>query len=215
MKIEFDRVTVKYADATPLNELSLTLGSGSTAIMGPSGSGKSTLLRLIAGSQAPSTGVVTIDGTVVKRASWSSAGDSRVALIHQDYRLVPFLTVRQNLLLAAELRGMIRPEADVKSIIDKVRLPASMAGRLPTTLSGGEQQRVSIARALMANASIVLADEPTGALDAKNSVEITELLAGLGKNEGLSVVVATHDLSVAERLDRCLSLNHGTVAQTA
>lgn len=215
MNIKFDRVTVRYADATPLNELSLTVGPGSTALMGPSGSGKSTLLRLIAGSQAPSTGVVTIDGTVVKVASWSSAGDSRVALIHQDYRLVPFLTVRQNLLLAAELRGMIRPEADVNSILENVRLPASMAGRLPTTLSGGEQQRVSIARALMANASIVLADEPTGALDAENSADITELLASLGRNNGLSVVVATHDASVAERLDRCLNLSHGTVAQNA
>jgi len=127
--IVLDRVTVCYADAVPLNDVSLVLGPGTNAIMGPSGSGKSTLLRVVAGLQTPTGGQVAIDGTSVTTASWRTASDRRVSLIHQDYRLVPFLTVEQNLLLAAELRGVHRTAADVADALERVALSSGMLRR--------------------------------------------------------------------------------------
>lgn len=207
--ITLEKVRVKYADATPLDDVNLVLETGTTAIMGPSGSGKSTLLRVISGMQTPTSGVVRIDGITVARASWRSSSDPRVSLIHQDYRLVPFLTIEENLLLAAELRGLRRSGADAVSALGQVGLAASMRDRLPETLSGGQQQRVAIARSLMAGTSVILADEPTGALDVENTGRVADILTDLGRGAGLTVVVATHDPSVAGRLDRCLSLSRG------
>lgn len=213
--IRIDRVRVDYSDATPLSDLSVTLEAGTTAIMGPSGSGKSTLLRVISGAQTPTSGTVEIDGRAVARASWRSAGDARVSLIHQDYRLVPFLTVEQNLLLAAELRGVNRSSADVAAALSRVALPSSMRNRLPTTMSGGQQQRVAIARSLIAGTPVVLADEPTGALDVENTERVTQVLVDLGRNDGLAIVVATHDPNVANQLDRRLELTRGRLAVLA
>lgn len=207
--ITLDRVTVRYPDVTPLDEVDLTFGPGTTAVMGPSGSGKSTLLRVISGMQRPAAGAVAIDGVEVAAASWRSAGDPRVSLVHQDYRLVPFLTVEQNMLLAAELRGVRRTGADVGAILERVGLPSSMSSRLPTSLSGGQQQRVAIARALLAGTSVLLADEPTGALDVDNTERIADILVELGRGDGLVVVVATHDSRVAERLDHRVQLARG------
>jgi ABC-type lipoprotein export system ATPase subunit len=207
--ITLDHVTVQYPEVTPLDEVDLTFGRGTTAVMGPSGSGKSTLLRVISGMQRPAAGGVAIDGVAVAAASWRSAGDPRVSLIHQDYRLVPFLTVEQNMLLAAELRGVRRSRADVGATLDRVGLPSSMGRRLPTRLSGGQQQRVAIARALLAGTSVLLADEPTGALDVDNTVRIADILVELGRRDGLVVVVATHDPRVAERLDHRVRLAGG------
>ncbi len=213
--ITLENVTVEYPDVTPLDEVSLTLEPGATAIMGPSGSGKSTLLRLISGMQAPTSGRVSISGTAVTTASWRSAGDPRVSLIHQDYRLVPFLTVEQNMLLAAELRGIRRSSADIGSVLSRVALPSSMRDRLPAKMSGGQQQRVAIARALVAGTSVVLADEPTGALDVENTERVTEILVDLGQRDGLVVVVATHDPSVAERLDHRYEVARGKLVKLA
>nr|WP_296073055.1 ABC transporter ATP-binding protein [uncultured Actinoplanes sp.] len=207
--ITLDHVTVQYPDVTPLDEVDLTFGPGTTAVMGPSGSGKSTLLRVIGGMQRPAAGAVAIDGVEVAAASWRSAGDPRVSLIHQDYRLVPFLTVEQNMLLAAELRGFRRADADVATMLERVGLPSSMGRRLPTKLSGGQQQRVAIARALLAGTPVLLADEPTGALDVDNTERIADILVELGRRDGLVVVVATHDPRVAERLDHRVQLARG------
>jgi putative ABC transport system ATP-binding protein len=212
--IALDHLTVEYPEVTPLNEVTLTLEPGTTAVTGPSGSGKSTLLRLIGGTQAPTAGQVTIDGTAVTTASWRSAGDPRVSVIYQDYRLVPFLTVEQNMLLAAELRGVRRSGADVAAMLGRVDLPAKMRDRLPPTMSGGQQQRVAIARALMAGTSVILADEPTGALDVANTERVTDILVDLGR-EGLMVVVATHDPNVAQRLDRRFEVARGKLLALA
>jgi ABC-type lipoprotein export system ATPase subunit len=207
--ITLDHVTVQYPDVTPLDEVDLMFGPGTTAVMGPSGSGKSTLLRVISGMQRPAAGAVAIDGVEVAAASWRSAGDPRVSLIHQDYRLVPFLTVEQNMLLAAELRGVRRAGSDVGTMLERVGLPSSMGRRLPTRLSGGQQQRVAIARALLAGTSVLLADEPTGALDVDNTERIADIMVELGRRDGLVVVVATHDPRVAERLDHRVQLARG------
>jgi ABC-type lipoprotein export system ATPase subunit len=207
--ITLDHVTVQYPDVTPLDQVDLTFGPGTTAVMGPSGSGKSTLLRVISGMQRPAAGGVAIDGVAVAAASWRSAGDPRVSLVHQDYRLVPFLTVEQNMLLAAELRGVRRSGADVGAMLERVGLPSSMGRRPPTKLSGGQQQRVAIARALLAGTPVLLADEPTGALDVDNTERIADILVELGRRDGLVVVVATHDPRVAQRLDHRVQLARG------
>lgn len=214
--ISLEAVTVDYASGRPLHDLNLHLPAGTTAaIMGPSGSGKSTLLRLIAGLQAPTAGRVRIEGTAVTLATWRTASDARVALIHQDHRLVPFLTVADNLLLAAEMRGLRRSESDAAAVLAEVALPAAMLTRLPLTLSGGEQQRVGIARCLLVDARVILADEPTGALDEDNTTRIADLLVNLGRSKGRVVIVATHDHEVAARFDTCLRLERGQVAVAA
>lgn len=209
--IELRSVTVRYRDSVPLADLSVTLPHGSTAISGPSGSGKSTLLRVIAGLQPPDQGEVLIAGTPVRRPTWRTPSDSRVAVIHQDYRLVPFLTVQENLQLAAELRRSTATRERVADALRQVALDPCHADRLPGTLSGGQQQRVAIARAVIAGAEVILADEPTGSLDADNSNMIASLLALLGRSDGAAVVVATHDAAVAATMDHHLRLSEGAL----
>lgn len=204
-------VTVDYGQVVPLAGVSLTLAGGSTAVVGPSGSGKSTLLRLIAGTQGPTAGSVQIDNVPVRQASWATPSDSRVVMVHQNYHLVPFLTVQENLLLAAELRGAACDDRAVQLALSRVALEPSMISRMPSTLSGGQQQRVAIARALLTGASVVLADEPTGALDRENSSRVADVLVSLAERDGLTVVVATHDSNVADRMQQRLRIDKGAL----
>lgn len=206
-----DRVCVSYGASAVLDEVSLDFAPGTTALMGPSGSGKSTLLRILAGKQLPSNGAVRLGGTPVEVASWRSSGDERVAMVFQDYRLVPFLTVGDNIALAAEARNRTIGSVEIGAALERVGLAPELAQRAPGSLSGGEQQRVAIARALVSGATVVLADEPTGALDAANSRRVSEILKGLG-DEGLTVVVATHDESVASVMDRTVRLDEVVTA---
>lgn len=210
--ITLDSVSVTYSHSTPLDSLSVTFGPGTTAVMGPSGSGKSTLLRLIAGLQAPTGGTLNIDGLPVQGSTWNKAGEPRVSLVHQDYRLVAFLTVQQNLVLAAELRGRRPQSSEVNEAVSTVGLPTSMLDRFPPTMSGGEQQRVAIARALLTGAKVILADEPTGALDQENTERVSAILTRVGQLPGLVVLIATHDIGVAQQMDRCLRLSAGKTA---
>lgn len=203
-----DQVSVAYDGPVVLREFSLEVERGSIAVMGPSGSGKSTLLRVVGGKQQATSGTVTLDGSAIEPVSWRSSGDGRISMIFQDYRLVSFLTVRDNIALAAEARGSNLSDADIDEALDRVGLPSEFIDRFPGSLSGGEQQRVAIARALVTNARVLLADEPTGALDAKNSERISSLLKKLA-DEGLIVIVATHDASVAARMDRIVDLEEG------
>lgn len=204
-------VTVEYPGSKPLEAVNLDIGRGSSAVMGPSGSGKSTLLRLIAGLQEPHCGAITIDGSPVACATWRTASDTRVSMIHQDYRLVPFLTLGENLSLAAELRGVTPTTTETLKALEDVRLDPDLMGRRPGEVSGGEQQRVAIARALLTGASVLVADEPTGALDADNTTIVADLLADLGTAGVLTVVVATHDDVVAGRMQRRLRLAAGGI----
>jgi ABC-type lipoprotein export system ATPase subunit len=163
--IELVNVTVAYrqgtSTVTPLHQVDATFPSGVSALMGPSGSGKSTLLRLIAGMQRADKGKVAIDGKAVQPPTRRNAGDPRVALIPQDYRLVDFLSVEENLRLCAELHSRALEGGDVADLLEQVGL-AGYSTRAPGTLSGGEQQRVAIARGMAAGARVILADEPTG-----------------------------------------------------
>ncbi|CUR56402.1 putative ABC transporter, ATP-binding protein [metagenome] len=181
------------------------------AVVGPSGSGKSTLLRVLAGLQRPTSGTVQIDGEPIARPSWRSAGDPRVTLIHQDYRLVAYLSVEENLRLTAEVRNLPVTASTIHEALLRVGLEHLAYSRLPSTLSGGEQQRLAIARALVCSASVLLADEPTGALDSENTIRVAEVLGDIGRQAGVTVVIATHDPLVAAAVDRVYHLRHGTV----
>ena len=132
-------------------------------------------------------------------------------MVHQNYHLVPFLTVQENLLLAAELRGAACDDRAVQLALSRVALEPSMISRMPSTLSGGQQQRVAIARALLTGASVVLADEPTGALDRENSSRVADVLVSLAERDGLTVVVATHDSNVADRMQQRLRIDKGAL----
>jgi ABC-type lipoprotein export system ATPase subunit len=151
---------------------------------------------------------VVIDGSPVDHASRPEL-DHRVTLVHQDYRLVSFLDVRDNLQLARSLRGLDPLAADeVEDALAAVGL-SGLAEREPHTLSGGQQQRVAIARALACRTPVLLADEPTGALDEEASVLVADVLAGLAHHHGIRVLVATHDRDVAARLDHVVRLREG------
>lgn len=207
--ISLHNITVSYNEmSTPIDNLTLDIPRGASAIMGPSGSGKSSLLRVIAGLQKPTAGRVLIDGEAVKPPTWARAGDARIALIHQDYRLVPFLTVADNIRLAAEMRNIDMDDDEVRASMDRVGLTAIEMDRAPATLSGGEQQRIAIARSLSSGAAVLLADEPTGALDSHNTAVVTDVLVSLGE-QGLVVLIATHDERVAAATGSVLRIEQG------
>lgn len=174
------------------HDLSLTLQPGTfNAITGPSGSGKSTLFKLITGRVVPQSGSI-------------SGVEKNIQQIYQDYRLLPFLSVQDNLLLTAELLHHNSVQADkqsVQSLLTKVGIEQSLWQQQASLCSGGEQQRIAIARALLAKPQILLADEPTGALDTVNTIAIAALFHQLVREEKATVLVATHDLQVAAYAD--------------
>jgi putative ABC transport system ATP-binding protein len=214
--IELRGISASYrqgrSTVTPLRDVSVVLGPDPVALMGPSGSGKSTLLRIVAGLQEADAGTVVVDGQPVAPPTRRSAGDPRVALVHQDYRLVEFLSVGDNLRLCAELHSQTVTDASVEHTLDTVGL-AGYADRQPATLSGGEQQRVAIARSLLSGATVLLADEPTGALDSDNTRLVTDMLIDLGRRDGTTVVVATHDVQVARRVPTIFDLLDGALVR--
>jgi putative ABC transport system ATP-binding protein len=185
------------------------------AIVGPSGSGKSTLLNLIGGIDRPTSGTVLIDGTSL--ASLSDDGLTRVrrekvGFIFQFFNLLPSLTCLENVALPLHLRGWPKRKAvdRARELLSLVKLQDRMT-HVPDQLSGGQRQRVAIARALAADPPILLADEPTGNLDTQTGEEILELVASLRDNLGSTVVLVTHDLHVAERCQRTVTIRDGHI----
>jgi putative ABC transport system ATP-binding protein len=187
------------------------------AIVGPSGSGKSTLGALLAGIDTPTSGSLVVNGTRIDQlkrdrlAAWRGAN---VGIVFQDFHLLPTLTARENVELAIELGASgagrrLRKRAAV-SALEQVGL-AHHTRKLPSQMSGGEQQRVGIARALVTQPPLIVADEPTGALDRSNGHVVFELLTGLAR-QGTTVVLITHDLGLAAAADRVVSMVDGRVA---
>jgi len=183
------------------------------AVVGKSGSGKSTLLSLMAGLDKPKAGKILLDGEDVANIGLTRYRREKAAVIYQNFRLFPLLTVQENIAYPMELRGLRGQIVSdrVRELIRKVNLPESTLNRFPGNLSGGEQQRVAIARALAMDVRLLLADEPTGNLDSENSATIIEILSRLAHDEQYCVIVATHDLDVIEKLDEGLRIVDGCV----
>ena len=216
--IELRDVTRRYDDGPPaLRELSLSVQPGeAVAILGPSGSGKSTLLNLIAGLDRPSTGTVTVDGVVVNRLGEAASARyrrARIGLVFQFFNLLDDLTVADNVMLPAQLAGMARGAAQRRATELLTALGVDRhASAYPGRLSGGERQRVAVARALMNRPALLLADEPTGALDTAAGEDVQRLLTELHA-DGQTIVLVTHDLALAERCaTRTVQLRDGRVA---
>ncbi|MFD4031987.1 ABC transporter ATP-binding protein [Streptomyces sp. NPDC058637] len=200
--IELREVSRRYDDGPPaLYEASLTVRPGeAVAVLGPSGSGKSTLLNLIAGLDRPDTGTVTVDGTRVDRLSEAGAARyrrSKIGMVFQFFNLLDDLTVTDNVVLPARLAGTARGAAGRRAaeLLEALGIDRH-AHAYPGRLSGGERQRVAVARALMNRPPLLLADEPTGALDTAAGQDVSKLLTDLNA-EGQTIVVVTHDLALA------------------
>jgi putative ABC transport system ATP-binding protein len=198
-----------------LDNVSFSVPKGQfVAIIGPSGSGKSTLLHILGGVDRPTSGKVYLDGQDVYAQNEDQLAIFRrrqVGLIYQFYNLIPVLNVTENITLPVLMDGKKVDEKYLQELIGLL----SLNGRekhLPNELSGGQQQRVSIGRALINNPAVMLADEPTGNLDSKNSHEILELLKLSNKKYGQTLIVITHDDSIALQADRIITINDGKIA---
>ena len=185
------------------------------AITGPSGSGKSTLLSLLAGMETPSEGEIVCEGESLADMDLDAYRREKIAFVFQAYQLLPLLTARENVALPLEMQGLPVSEATEKaeSLLETVGLPEELHRRYPGNLSGGEQQRVGIARSLSSGARIILADEPTGNLDDENTTAIMLLLREQVAEKGFCVIIVTHDPEVAAACDVCFHMHSGTLAE--
>jgi len=216
--IELRDVSREYGDGPPaLDGVSFSVRAGeAVAVLGPSGSGKSTLLNLVAGLDRPNSGTVTVDGVRVDELGEAASARYRrakVGMVFQFFNLLDDLTVADNVVLPAQLAGLDRAEAKARAADLLGKLGVDRHARAyPGRLSGGERQRVAVARALMNRPALLLADEPTGALDTASGEDVSALLSELNA-EGQTVVVVTHDLALARRCTtRTISLVDGRVA---
>jgi len=201
-----------------LNGVSLTVEEGEfTAVMGPSGSGKSTLLNLIAGLDRPTSGGVTVGGSDLGRMGEAALARFRrdhIGFVFQFFHLLPNLTVLENVLIPAQLRSRTSAEARGRELLEQLGI-AEVANRYPAKLSGGQQQRVAIARALINQPSLLLADEPTGALDTRSGDQVMELLMALHR-QGQTILLVTHDAKLATRYAaRVISVLDGKIVDDA
>ena len=185
------------------------------AIIGPSGSGKSTLLHILGGVDAPTGGKVYMNGQDVYAQNEEQLAIFRrrqVGLIYQFYNLIPVLNVAENMTLPVLMDGRRVNEQRLNELLETLSL-TDRRNNLPNQLSGGQQQRVSIGRALMNTPSVVLADEPTGNLDSRNSQEIVELLKLSNRKYGQNLIVITHDESIALQADRVIAIEDGRIVR--
>jgi putative ABC transport system ATP-binding protein len=201
-----------------IRELDLAVPDGEfVCILGPSGSGKSTLLHLIAGLQQPSAGSIAIGGAAVHAMSLDEAARWRrrnLGMIHQFFNLVPTLSIVQNVALPLLLEGRrlreLRPRVD--ALLEELGI-ASRRDHELEQLSGGEMQRVAIARALVAEPRLILADEPTGNLDTRTGAETLAIFSRLTREQGTTLLMATHDLAATSYADRIVTLRDGRIAE--
>jgi putative ABC transport system ATP-binding protein len=214
-----DRLTKQVLDSgnaalTILDDISFVIEEGQTvAIVGASGSGKSTLLGLLAGLDLPSSGSVTLLGQALyvlnedQRAEWRGRN---LGFVFQSYQLLPQMSALENVMLPLELRGERGAMQRAEALLNQVGLEARL-NHYPKTLSGGEQQRVALARAFAPNPKLLLADEPTGSLDAATGERIIELLFELNAKNKTTLVLVTHDEQLAKRCDQQIRLSAGKI----
>ena len=203
-----------YGELRALDDVSLKVEQGEwVAIMGPSGSGKSTMMNIIGCMDKPTKGEVILDGTDIARESSKRLTDIRrdkIGLIFQQFHMVNYLTAVENVMVSQYYHSM-PDEAEALEALDRVGL-RERARHLPSQLSGGEQQRVCVARALINHPEIILADEPTGNLDETNENIVLDLFRQL-HNEGTTLIVVTHDPEVADAAQRTIVLEHGRLVR--
>lgn len=197
---------------TILANVSFSIAAGaSVAVVGPSGAGKSTLLALLAGLDLPTRGHVVVNGANLSELDEDGRARVRaesVGFVFQSFHLVPSLNALENVMLPLELAGAADPRGAALQIIDKVGL-RERRRHYPAQLSGGEKQRVAIARAFATEPAVLFADEPTGNLDSRTGSNIMELMFELNRNSSTTLILVTHDHSLAERCDRVLNLDAG------
>lgn len=201
-------------DLVILENINLTIQAGTTlAIVGPSGSGKTTLLGLCAGLDRATSGSVVLAGTVLNDQSEDQLAQIRnqsVGFIFQNFQLLPTLTALENVMVPLELANHSTPRSTAADLLAKVGL-ADRQDHYPSQLSGGEQQRVSLARAFANRPAILFADEPTGNLDSETSEKVIKLLFDLNKEAGTTLVLVTHDLDLASRTGRTIRIKGGKI----
>jgi len=197
-----------------LNDINFEIEEGSTvSIVGPSGSGKTTLLGLCAGLDQSSEGDILLNGiklTGLSEDKLAQVRNEHVGFVFQNFQLLPTLTALENVLVPMELRGMKNKQKEALELLDKVGL-SSRADHYPSQLSGGEQQRVSLARAFANKPKILFADEPTGNLDAETSAIIEDMLFQLNKESGTTLVIVTHDLDLAAKTQKIIPIKGGKI----
>ncbi|MDB6126187.1 MAG: transporter related [Verrucomicrobia bacterium] len=216
--LKVDRLTKTYHSAghalTVLREVSFDLAAGATiAIVGPSGSGKTTLLGLCAGLDRPTSGTVSIAGEPIGEMDEDARAKVRnahVGFVFQNFQLIPTLTALENVLVPVELAGDSKQEPAARALLGRVGL-GERYDHLPVQLSGGEQQRVALARAFMNRPKILFCDEPTGNLDGDTAAAMVDLIFGLNRERGTTLVLVTHDLELAKKCQRIIRLKSGAV----
>ena len=204
-----------------LDNLSLEIGKGDAiAIMGPSGSGKTTLLNIIGLLDRPDSGTVTFEGSDILRYSDNDSAAYRnrnIGFVFQEHLLLPHLTVRDNILLPLLAGGLSRAELKEKeeyvSNLMEMTGITSLSGKYPSFISGGEAQRAALVRALANQPSVLLADEPTGSLDSGNAEILGNLLAGMNRDLGTTIILATHSEKLAGKMNRTLMITDGKLSK--
>ena len=216
MVLDIRELTKTYASAgrelTVLDHVSFQVAAGeSVAIIGPSGSGKTTLLGLCAGLDVATSGSVSLLGQRLDEMDEDQRArlrNERVGFVFQNFQLLPTLTALENVMVPAELRGDRDIRRKAIEWLERVGL-ADRAHHYPSQLSGGEQQRVAVARAFVTSPSVLFADEPTGNLDESNAAHVTELLFSLNRDQGTTLILITHNLALAGQASRVLEMKGG------
>ncbi|MEX0627017.1 MAG: ABC transporter ATP-binding protein [Cucumibacter sp.] len=199
-----------------LKDIDMRMNGGEVvAVVGPSGSGKTSLLMVLGGLERATTGKVVVAGediTAINEDALAVFRRLNLGILFQNFHLIPSMTALENVSLALEIAETGRPIGDIRQAAEEALLEVGLGDRLthlPSALSGGEQQRVGIARAMVTGPRLILADEPTGNLDQDTGARVIETMFDLARRKGTAILLITHDRSIAARADRRLTLNHG------